>query len=137
MIAPEREEGGVSSAPQAQTAIVPMISVRRPRRFHRAPKPEHRDRARQVGNEDRAEQGRRQVEWRRREHEVHIGEQRDEVEQRAEADRVDREQPRLRRWPSICRAEAAKSLGAHEVALARQQHAGDNAASEGQRRRRR
>ena len=74
----------VSSAPQAQTAIVPMISVRRPKRFTARPSQSTATEPVQIGDEYRAEQGRRQVERRRGEHEVHIGEQRDEVGQRAE-----------------------------------------------------
>ena len=82
----------VSSAPQTQTAMAPMIERAPPEARDRAPEPEHRDGAGEIGHEDRAEQRGRQIERRRREQEVHIGEQRDEIEQRAEADRVGREQ---------------------------------------------
>jgi hypothetical protein len=54
----------------------------------RAAESEHGRAACEVGDEDRAEQRRRQAEWRCSEQEVHVGEQRDEREQRAEADRV-------------------------------------------------
>ena len=90
----------------------------------------------QISDEDRAERGGRQVERRRREQEAHIGEQRDEIEQRAEADRVDREQARIAQVAEHLPRRGGEPFGAHEIALARQQRADHEAAGEGQRRER-
>ena len=119
----------MSSAPHIHTAIVPMTSVRRPKR-DRAAEPQHRDAADQIGDENRAEQRRRQIERRRGEHEAHIGEQRDEIEQRAEADRVDREQPRIAQVAQHLPRRGGEALGAHEIALARQDRGHREAARE-------
>ena len=76
----------------------------------------------EIGHEQEPEHRRGEVIRRCGEVEAHIGEDGDEVEQHAEPDRIDREQPRIGEVAQHLLPRGEKPLGAPEPGFARQRH---------------
>src|SRR5262249_54473828 len=93
------------------------------------PNPRHRKTSGQIGGEQRAEQCRRKVIGRRRQVKAHVSEGGDEVEQDAEANRVDRKEPWIAEMRDDLFGGGGEAARAYETALARQRNGHDDRAN--------
>ena len=122
-----REQKGEARRPdrhQCEDETAPAEPRHRPSRHWRTQD------AGEVGDEQQPELGRREIVGRGREMEAHIGEDRDEIEQHAEADRVDRDQLRVPDVAQHLPARRDEPFGAPEAPLARQRHHHDDRADQ-------